>query len=147
MFINAMIFFSYSVLFYQLDTDRCEQPKTNWVTLQQSLNIFDRKPLSDHHCRILGKHNILSFDNFETFKYACTVYKTLHGLGPPQLNEYIKLKMSRGTTTRATARGDCEVPYRRTTFGQTVLLVRGSTIWNNIYNSRIPYICHLQNTS
>lgn len=70
---------------------------------------------------------VLSFDNFKNVKYACAVYKVLHGLAPPPLSEYIKLKANSGTTTRAATRGDCEVPYRRTSFGQTVLSVKGRT--------------------
>lgn len=57
---------------------------------------------------------ILEFEKFEVFKYACPRYKILHGHAPSPLKEYIKLKTINGTTTRATARGDCEVPYRRT---------------------------------
>jgi len=87
---------------------------------KRALKIFDRKPLSYHHCLILQKYNLLSFETFLKFKYACAIYKFLHGLAPLPLSEYIKLKITDGgrTVTRASTCGDCMVPYRHTTFGQ-----------------------------
>lgn len=99
---------------------------------KKALKILDRKPITHHHCHILEKDSLLSFENFKVLKYACIIYKTLNGLAPPPLKEYIKLKVSSGRTTRAYSRGDCEVPYRHTTFGQSVMSVKGSNIWNNI---------------
>lgn len=68
--------------------------------------------LSYHHCSILEKHNLTGFDNYKNFKYACSVYKILHGLVLPPLNKYFRLRANSGTTTRATTRGNCEVPHR-----------------------------------
>lgn len=120
-FLHAMIFSHIEYCF------------TNWsltdATTIKPIESLYKKALKVH---ILQKHIFLSFDNFKNFKYACSVYKTLNGLAPPPLSEYIKLKTNRGTTTRATTRGDCEVPFRHTTFGQTVLSVKGSIIWNSI---------------
>ncbi|KAK7886352.1 hypothetical protein WMY93_025973 [Mugilogobius chulae] len=58
---------------------------------------------------------------------ACLVYKCVHGLSPSPLNEFIKFR-SEATErrTRASTRGDCTVPLRRTAFsrqGQSAQLV------------------------
>jgi len=51
---------------------------------------------------------------------------------PTERIHYIK-KTGRGKKcTRASIRGDCVVPYRRTTFGQYVLSIKGSEIWNKL---------------
>lgn len=44
--------------------------------------IFARKPISYCHCHILETYNLLNFDNFRYFKFACAVYKILHRLAP-----------------------------------------------------------------
>uniref|UniRef100_A0AAQ5Z6P0 Pyridoxal-dependent decarboxylase domain-containing protein 1 n=1 Tax=Amphiprion ocellaris TaxID=80972 RepID=A0AAQ5Z6P0_AMPOC len=93
------------------------------------------KPFSVHHCTVLDKYNFLSFDNFVNFKNACFVYKVLNGLAPPPLQEFIKRKTVSGMATRAMARGDCHVPYRRTKFAKTVLSVKGTKYWNSLPSS------------
>lgn len=60
------------------------------------------------------------------------IYKTLHGLAPTPLSKYIKPKTVRGFNTRSSTRGDVEIPYRKTTFGQTVVSVRGGQFWNSL---------------
>lgn len=72
----------------------------------------------------------MNFDNLVHFKYACFIYKGLHRLAPPPLNDFIKLKSGSGIGSRAVSRGDCEVPHRHSTFGQTVLSVKGSKYGN-----------------
>ena len=44
---------------------------------KQALKVFDKKPSMYHHCGILHKHNLLSFDNFRVFSNLCIVYKIL----------------------------------------------------------------------
>ncbi len=39
----------------------------------------------------------LSSENFKTFKIACLMYKVLHGLAPPPLNNYIKYRATSGS--------------------------------------------------
>jgi len=108
---------------------------TNLKPIQQlykrAIKVFDRKPNSYHHCTILEKHHFLSFDNLKSFKSMCFIYKCLHGLAPPPLGEFIHRKNT-GRSTRSETRGDCEVHRRRTTFGQNVLSVKGSSLWNSL---------------
>ncbi len=104
------------------------------LTAQRADGVFNRKPFSFHYCHTLQKHNLPSFENFKMFKFACSIYKILHGLAPPPLGEYIKLKStdSGRTVTRASTRGDCVILHRCTTFCQSVLSAKGSEIRNNI---------------
>lgn len=98
---------------------------------KRPLKILDKKPVSYHHCHILQKYNLLTFDNFTKFKYACAIYKILKGLAPPPMSAYVKQNGNISYTTRATTRGDCVIPLRRTSCGQSVLSFAGSHIWNS----------------
>lgn len=139
---GAALIFLHSMIFSHIDYCLTSWSHTGATILKpieslfkKALKVLDKKPFSYHHCNILHKYNLLSFDNFKTFKTACLMYKALHGLAPPPLEEYIKQRTTSTSTsrvTRATARGDCEVPRRRTTFGQNVLSVRGSVLWNSL---------------
>ncbi len=77
---------------------------------KKGLKILDKKPHSFHTCNILKKRKFLSLQNFKTFRYACFVYKTLHGLAPPPLKEFFRRRSVGGMNTRACDRGDCENP-------------------------------------
>ena len=99
---------------------------------KRAIKILDKKPVTHHHCHILKKYGLLSFDNFTTFKYACAIFKILKGLAPPPLSAYVRQNDNVSHTTRATNRGDCVIPLRRTSQGQTVLSVAGSRIWNTL---------------
>ena len=99
---------------------------------KSALKVFDRKPHSYHHCNILQKYNFLSFVNFKILKQASIIYKTLNGLSPPPLGEFIQRKPDRGIGTRSTNRGDCSVPFRKTAFGKSTLSVQGCQIWNDL---------------
>lgn len=102
------------------------------MLFKKSIKILDQKPLSFHQCNILGKYNMLNFDNFIKFKNSSLIYKVFHGLAPPSLSTYIKPRSDRGFCTRASFRGDIVIPHRKTTFGQTVLSIRGGHFWNSL---------------
>ena len=69
-----------------------------------------KTPFSYHHCNILEKYDWLSFIDFSTFSSICLIYKVLHGLAPPPLQEFINYRQTR--ITRAVVNRDCEVPFR-----------------------------------
>lgn len=71
---------------------------------KQALKILDKKPLSYHHCNILQKYRLLSWDNLLKFHHICLVYKIVHGLAPPPLSTYVTVQSNR--STRGTTRGD-----------------------------------------
>lgn len=51
---------------------------------KKAVKILDKKSISFHHCPILRKYRILSFDHFKRFKLA-RLHKILHGIAPPPL--------------------------------------------------------------
>lgn len=99
---------------------------------KKALKIFDKKSVSHHYCHVLKKHRLLGFHNMINLKMACQIYKVLHSLAPSPLKDFIKTKDSSQRTTRASTRGDLIIPHRYTTFGQTVLSVRGGNMWNSL---------------
>lgn len=72
------------------------------VCYKRALKFLDKKPLSYHHCQILDKYNLLHFANFKQFKAACLIYKVLHGLVPPPMNDLIKQKSVSSAGSRVT---------------------------------------------
>lgn len=99
---------------------------------KKTLKTFDKKSLSHHHCEILTRRKLLSFDSLITLKLACCVYRIMNRLAPPPLSQFFERKSTSGTNTRATTRGDCAIAFRRTSFSQSSLSVRGSKIWNGL---------------
>ena len=132
MFLHSMIFshIDYCITTWSLAGNTILKPIE--MLFKQSIKILDQKPLSYHQCNILGKYNMLNFGNFIHFKNCCLIYKVFHGLAPPSLSTFIKPRSDRGYCTRASFRGDLEIPLRKTTFGQTVLSIRGGHFWNSI---------------
>ena len=90
---------------------------------KKALTTPDKKPLSYHHCNILEKYNLMSFDNFCKFSSICLFYKVLHGLAPPPLQESIKYRQTR--VTSAVVNRDVEVPFRKTSFSHNALSIKG----------------------
>ncbi len=105
------------------------------TTLKTIESLYKKviKVLDKKNCHFIivtfYKNNLLSFENCKNFKYACFIYKVLYGLAPPPLKVFIKPRIDCSIGTRSIIRGDCEVPYRRTSFGQKVLSVIGSKYW------------------
>ena len=58
------------------------------------------------------------------------LYKTLHGLAPPCLQDFIKHRQTR--VTRAVVNKDVEIPFRKTSFSQNALSTKGGILWNSI---------------
>lgn len=119
MFLDSMIFsrLEYCLTSWSL---ACTTRKPIEPLYNKALKVFDKKPLSSHHCNILAKHKLLSFNNLIDFEEACLVYKAFHGLAPPPLNKFIKQRADSSLSaraTRASTRGDCDIRRRRTTFG------------------------------
>ena len=71
---------------------------TSWsqessLTLRQLESLYKQtmKPLdkkrqeSLHHCNILEKYHLLSWENLIKYANVCLIYKIIHGLVPPPL--------------------------------------------------------------
>lgn len=82
---------------------------TNWSQLsdtslqsverlyKQSLKVWDKKHNSYYHCHILSKYHLFSWENIIRFHDIVLVYKILHSLAPPPLQEFVHLKDGAGT--------------------------------------------------
>lgn len=88
---------------------------TNWsittkTILNQVKSLYKRAiKITDKKKKTLSplsytKNVLLNFNNFATFKYACTTYRILMGLAPAPLSAYIKQKED-NQMIRARARG------------------------------------------
>ena len=98
----------------------------------RATKILDNKPRAHHHCSILAKHKILSFKRLKRYKSACSIYKSLHGLAPPSLEEFIHKKRDTAHNTRDDSKDKCEIHYRKTKFSKNVLSIEGGNQWNNL---------------
>ncbi len=78
---------------------------------KQSLNILDNKPSRFLHCNILSKRKLLSWDNLIKYANVCLVYKIVHGLAPPKLKQYIKLRITANITTGGITKRDCIIMF------------------------------------
>ena len=137
--IDAAKLFMHAMIFSHITYCFTTWSQTNQTTLKpieslykQTLKTLDQKPNRYHHCHIVQKYNLFNFDSFKHFADACLIFKVLNGLAPPPLKQFIKQSESGGRTTRATTRGDCEVPFRQSVFGETVFSVRASHHWNSL---------------
>lgn len=111
--------------------------QTSRTTLQpverlykQALKTLDKKSNYYHHCNILVKYGFLNWENMIKFANMLLAYKIFHGLAPPPLSEFIK--QNQVTSTRASARGDCKIPYRKTSFAQLGFSYQAAHTWNSI---------------
>ena len=100
---------------------------------KQTLKTLDKKPIRYHHCRILEKHELLSFENFRLFANLCMVYKILNGLTPQPLCAFVHARSSNSIrSTRISSIRDCTIPFRRTVAGQSAFSVRATNQWNTL---------------
>ena len=77
----------------------------------------------------LGWLNIKEMIAFET---ATMVYKSLHGLAPPYMQDtFHKLSDCRNRALRSTET-DLEIPRYKTSNGQRSFSYRGVTVWNRL---------------
>lgn len=98
---------------------------------KQALKILDKKPLHYHHCNILEKHHLLSFENFIEFSSLCLVYKIIHGLAPACLLKFVCHRPASSIrSSRIASVYDCKIPSYRTTFGQSSFSFKATTQWN-----------------
>ena len=96
---------------------------------KKTIKVLDKKSNDYHHCHILSKYKLLNLENLIKYAHLCLIYKIIHGLAPPVLNQFIKVV---STSTRSAARGDCLVQFRKSAFGQSAFSVRAAHEWNSI---------------
>lgn len=99
---------------------------------KQALKVLDQKPMRWHHCKILEKHSLLSFENFLNHSFLKLVFKCVTGLAPESVSSIIQRSQTRGMTTRGVANGDCRTARCKTAFGRSAFSVKGPQIWNTL---------------
>lgn len=130
LYFNAMIvpYMTYCITTWSLACKSTLKPVE--IAYKQALKTLDKKPRMYHHCSILKKCDLLSWENVIKYSDLILVYKIFRGLAPPPLKDFIKKNTNR--STRAASRGDCIVPFRKSVFGQSVFSYRASQTWNAI---------------
>ncbi len=99
---------------------------------KQTLTILDKKPNRWHHCNIVQKYSLLSFENCIIFSLIKMVFKCVNNLAPEIICPLISKQSSKGITTRGATNQNCTVPKRKTKFAQSTFSVQGTLLWNSL---------------
>lgn len=99
---------------------------------KQALKIMDKKPVSDHYCKIIKKYNLLTFEHFLLMANVGLLYKIIHNLAPPPFKQFVTIYSASSRLTRASTRGDCYVKFWSTTFEQNCFSVKAAGMWNSL---------------
>lgn len=83
-----------------------------------------------HHCKILKKYKLLSFDSFIKFSFITLNFKRVNNFSPAVLCPYVTKMNTNRIATRGSTNGNCRVAQRKTTFGQSSFSVKGKHFWN-----------------
>ena len=131
LFMHAMIFSHLSYCITSWSQASSTALKPIFSIYKQTIKVMDRKPMRWHHCGILKKHNLFTFDNFINFSNLQLFFKCVNNHVSPLLSELaIRRQSSRRANTRASINGDCLVPMYGTFFGQSVFSAKGAKLWN-----------------
>lgn len=89
MYFNAMIIphFTYCLSCWSQANETTLIPLRSLYN--QTLKILDRKPLRQHHCNIISKYKILSFDNLILYSNLRIVFKIVNNIAPPSLKNLL----------------------------------------------------------
>ena len=130
LFMHAMIFshLSYCVTVWSQASESTVKPIKSLY--KQALKIMDQKQMKWHHCIILRKYKLLSYDSFIKFSFIKLIFKCLNNLAPAVLCPYVTKINTNRITTRGSANGHCRVAQRRTALGQSSFSVIGIHLWN-----------------
>jgi len=105
---------------------------------KRTVKTLDKKPHISHHCPILQKYRLLSWYNMAKYSNLCLIYKMIHGLSSPPLQQFVNTRIADYCRTRGSARGDCIIPFRKS------VSVEAGAEWNltpitirniNVYSS------------
>ena len=99
---------------------------------KQAVKVLDKKTRNYHHCTIIKKYNLLTFDSFLCFADMCLMYKLTHDLAPPPLKQCVSFCRDNVRVTRASVRGYCYTQFRKTKFGQSAFSFTVVEKWNLI---------------
>lgn len=95
----------------------------------RAIKIMDKKPIRYHHCYILEKYKILSFESFSNLCFLKLIFKCINNLAPEPLSKFIEIQNNQ-RVTRTSTNHNCTIPYCRTSFAQTAFSVKSCRLWN-----------------
>lgn len=102
----------------------------------QALKVLDRKAPRYHHCNILSKHKILSFDSLIQYTNSITIFKIVNNIAPPSMKKIIKFYSEQtNRTSRSTAHRNCAILKRSSAFAQTAFSFKTIKQWNQLPDS------------
>lgn len=120
LYLNAMIIphFRYCMTSWSQACKTALRPLES--LFKSSLKVHDKKSWLFHHCHILKKHGILSFENIIIYSNLCLLLKIINGTAAPPLKKFISLSSEiTSRATRSTVRGECRIPQCKTAFGSS----------------------------
>lgn len=131
--------FMHCMIFSHINYCICSWSQANKTTIKplqiiynRAVKILDKKPIRSHHCLSLDKLKIMSFENLVRCAQLKLIHKCLHQLAPQVLSQSVVLLTTGGSRTRGAQSGNCQVPRRKTTFGQSAFSVQGTKAWNSL---------------
>lgn len=99
---------------------------------KQAIKIHDKKHRRYHHCPILSKYSILSFDNLIIFANLSLLFKVFHGAAPP-LRAFVSLTSEISKrVTRSSSRGECRPPNNDKALTKKSFAYVASKLWNTL---------------
>lgn len=133
MYMHAMIFshLSYCITSWSQTSTSVLQPVISLY--KQTIKVFDRKPMRWHHCNVIQKHGLFTFENFINFSILKLVFKCLNShVSPPFSNLLLRRQASLRPNTRAAVSGNCVTPAFKSQFGRSSFSYHGSQLWNSL---------------
>ena len=124
------VLLSYCITSWSQASETVLKPITS--IYKQAIKTMDQKPMGWHHCGIIRKHNLFTFENFVDYCNIKLVFKCLHNHVSPLFCGLVKRRPSTGRATRASTNGDCIVPTCMNSLGQSAFSVRGEDLWNSL---------------
>lgn len=102
------------------------------------LKIHDKKTRYYHHCQILVKYDILSFDNLIKHSNVSLLHKIIYSATAPPLKKFVTLCSEKTVrTTRSVTRGECSFPQCKTQFGSSSFSCVAMRQWNTLPTEHI----------
>ena len=90
---------------------------------------MDKKPIRYHHCMILEKYKLLSFESFGDLCFLKLIFKCINDLAPEPLCSFVH-KQNSSRATRGSVHKNCILPRCRTSFGQSSFSYKAAKMWN-----------------
>ena len=98
----------------------------------RAFRIVTNSPFDEASLPLISQLGWLNIREMVDFEIATMVYKSLHGLAPPYMQDmFHKLSDCRKRVLRSTET-DLEIPRYKTSNGQHSFLYRGVTVWNQL---------------